>query len=57
MHICIDLSSFSRPTNGLIHHVVSHNSTLLGKEALPWKNAGLLATTSFGRKMKDPMKK
>jgi len=30
---------------------------LSGREALPWENAGLLATISSGWKMKDPVKK
>jgi len=31
--------------------------TLSSREALPRENVGLLAATSFDRKMKDPMKK
>jgi len=30
---------------------------LSGKEALPYENTGFLTATSFGQKMKDPMKK
>jgi len=33
------------------------NVVLSGREALHWENVGLLVATSFGRKMKDLVKK